>query len=52
MCILTSPLAAKLVLGVLTKCFHGNVFSGLISVTRGVVFSMNFIFISWDFVHK
>lgn len=50
MCILTSSLAVKLVLGVLTKCFHGKVFSVLISVTRGIVFSMNFIFISLDFV--
>lgn len=48
----SSPLAVKLVLGVLTKCFQGKVFSVLISVTRGVVFSMNFIFISFDFVIK
>lgn len=46
----SSPLAVKLVLGVLTKCFQGKVFSVLISVTR--VFSMNFIFISFDFVIK
>lgn len=32
--------------------FHGKVFSVLISVTRGVVSSMNFIFISLDFVIK
>lgn len=41
--ILTSPPAVKLIWGVLSKCFHGKVFSVMTSVTRKIVFPMNFI---------
>lgn len=51
MCIVALPLAMKLTWGFLNNFPWNHLFSVRISVIRIMVFSMNFIFITWIFCY-